>query len=97
LQTDPAYYIKQLECKVLALNGSKDIQVLPQKNLESVKAALKKSKSKEYETRELPGLNHLFQNCNACTIQEYGQLEETFAPEVLEIMLKWLNENVGNK
>ena len=79
---------------MLALNGSKDVQVLPQQNLAAIKVALEKSKSKKYEMHELPGLNHLFQHCKACTVAEYGQLEETFAPEALNIMVKWLNENV---
>ena len=94
LQTDPADYIKQLRCKVLALNGSKDVQVLPQQNLAAINSALEKSKSKKYEIHELPGLNHLFQHCNVCTVAEYGQLEETFAQEALDMMAKWLNENV---
>lgn len=94
-QTDPAAYIRQLNCKVLALNGSKDVQVLPNQNLSAIKNALQKSKVKTYQTIELPGLNHLFQHCNTCTVQEYGQLEETFAPEALETMLKWLNQNMG--
>jgi uncharacterized protein len=96
-QVDPAYYIRQLQCKVLALGGSKDLQVLPKQNLSAIKKALQKSKSKKYETIELPGLNHLFQHCKTCTIQEYGQLEETIAPEALEVMLKWLKENIGTK
>lgn len=97
LETNPADYIRQLQCKVLVLNGSKDVQVLPEQNLAAIKNALQKSKSKKFETIELPGLNHLFQHCNACTIQEYGQLEETFATEALEIILKWLNKNVGSR
>lgn len=96
-EADPAEFIRQLQCKVLALNGSKDLQVLPKQNLTAIRNALLKSKSKKFETIELPGLNHLFQHCNTCTIQEYGQLEETFSTEALEVMLKWLNENVGNK
>jgi uncharacterized protein len=94
-EADPADYIRQLQCKVLALAGSKDLQVLPEQNLTAIENALAKSKSKKYEMIELPGLNHLFQHCNTCTIQEYGQLEETFAPEVLDIMLNWLNKNIG--
>jgi uncharacterized protein len=93
-QTDPADYLRQLQCKVLTLGGSKDLQVLPKQNLSAIKNALQKSKVKKYQTIELPGLNHLFQRCNTCTIQEYGQLEETFAPEVFEVMLKWQNENI---
>jgi uncharacterized protein len=85
-----------LNCKVLALNGSKDVQVVSRQNLEAIRIALKKSKSPGFETIELPGLNHLFQHCKACTVAEYGQLEETFSPEALDIIVKWLNKNVGN-
>jgi alpha/beta superfamily hydrolase len=79
---------------VLALNGSEDIQVIAKKNLTGIKQALQKSKSKNYEVKELPGLNHLFQQCKKCSLSEYGQLEETFAPEALEMMAKWLEKNV---
>jgi hypothetical protein len=39
---------------------------------------------------EMPGLNHLFQTCKTCTIPEYGDLEETFAPAALEAMGDWI-------
>jgi len=94
LMFDPAIYLQQLHCKVLALNGGKDVQVLPASNLAAIEAALKKSKSKSFEVKELPGLNHLFQHCTKCTLQEYGELEETFAPEVLMIMTDWIDKNV---
>ena len=85
------------KCKVLALNGSKDIQVVPQQNLEAIAIAPKKNKSPGFETIELSGLNHLFQHCKACTTAEYGLLEETFSPEALAVIVKWLNKKVGNK
>ena len=94
LQTDPADYIVKLKCKVLALNGSKDIQVVADPNLAAIDSALKKSGVRVYSTQKLPGLNHLFQHCKTCTIQEYGQLEETFSPEALQIMGDWLDKNV---
>ncbi|MBA2250198.1 MAG: alpha/beta fold hydrolase [Chitinophagaceae bacterium] len=94
LQFDPSIYLTKLHCKVLALNGDKDIQVISQPNLAAIKAALKKSKSPAYVVKEMPGLNHLFQHCKKCTVKEYGELEETFSPEVLQIMGDWLNENV---
>jgi hypothetical protein len=68
----------------------KDIQVDPKVNLPAIQAALKKSKSPNYKTIELPGLNHLFQDCTKCTIQEYGELEETFSPEALKIIGDWI-------
>lgn len=92
LNSDPASLIEKFQCKVLALDGSKDLQVIATSNLAGIHKALEKSKSPAYETRELPGLNHLFQHCNKCTISEYGELEETFAPEALEIMENWLKK-----
>lgn len=94
IQADPGSFIRQMHCKVLALNGSKDIQVLPDQNLTAIDSALRKSYSKIFVTQKIDGLNHLFQHCKTCTVPEYGELEETFAPEVLEIMSDWLDKNV---
>lgn len=96
LKHDPTKDIEKLSIPVLALNGEKDVQVDPKINLPAIKAALKKSKSKNYKIVELPGLNHLFQHCKKCTVAEYGELEETFAPEALKIMGDWI-ESVVNK
>ena len=94
LSFDPAPYLRQLRCSVLAINGGKDIQVLPGQNLPGMEAALKKSKSKNYLVRELPGLNHLFQTCKDCTIEEYKLIEETLAPIALESIGDWLQKTV---
>jgi uncharacterized protein len=94
LQFDPAPFIKKFNCKVLALNGEKDIQVIPQQNLPAIEAALKKSKSPAYKTQQLPGLNHLFQQCTVCSTGEYGKLQQSFAPEALQSMKTWLDANV---
>ena len=91
---NPRPYLKQLRCKVLALNGDKDIQVISAQNLPGIEAALKKSKAKNVEIKELAGLNHLFQSCQKCTVQEYGQLEETFSPVALQTVSDWLNKYV---
>jgi hypothetical protein len=42
----------------------------------------------------LPNLNHLFQNCETGAVSEYGQIEETISPEVLEIISEWIWETV---
>jgi uncharacterized protein len=91
---NPAQYLELLSCKVLALNGDKDIQVISGQNLPGIEAALKKSKSRSYEIKELPGMNHLFQVCKKCTINEYGELEETISPALLDIVSDWLDKNV---
>lgn len=91
---DPAPYLEKLSCKVLALNGDKDIQVLSTSNLEGIRTALKRSKVKTSEVIEMPGLNHLFQTCKECTLVEYSKLDETFSPAALNKMSEWLKKNV---
>ncbi|PZF73968.1 alpha/beta hydrolase family protein [Taibaiella soli] len=94
LSINPTVYLEKLSCKVLALNGEKDIQVVSQPNLDGIRASLAKSKTKNYEVRELAGLNHLFQTCNTCSVEEYRVIEETFAPIALQTMTEWLDKNV---
>lgn len=94
---DPTPALKNLSCAVLALNGSRDLQVLPASNLAGIKNALKKSKTKNYEVKEIPQLNHLFQTCNNCTMGEYSTLEESFSPLALEIITGWLLKQTGTR
>lgn len=94
IRFNPGEYLEQLKCKVLAINGDKDIQVLASQNLTGTEAALKKSKSPLYNIEELQGLNHLFQTCKKCSLEEYGELEETISPAALETISNWLIKNV---
>jgi pimeloyl-ACP methyl ester carboxylesterase len=94
INSDAASLLQKTDAKVLALNGEKDLQVLAEANIAGIKEALRKSKSRVYETQILPGLNHLFQRCKTCSVNEYGQLEETFSPEALKVMGDWLKANV---
>lgn len=91
---NPADYLEKLSCKVLAINGDKDLQVVSKPNLDGIRQSLSKSKTTRYDVQELPGLNHLFQTCNRCTITEYGILEETIAPTVLQTIQEWMDKNV---
>jgi pimeloyl-ACP methyl ester carboxylesterase len=91
---NPQPYLQKLDCKVLAMNGSKDVQVIATSNLAGIKSSLQKSGSPKYDTIEIPGLNHLFQTCIRCSPSEYNDLEESFSPKALEIMGSWLKKNV---
>src|ERR1700722_12891430 len=93
LTTDPAQFWEKVKCPVLALNGQKDIQVNANQNIPAIIAALQKADDKNVTTKVFPGLNHLFQHCTKCTVAEYNELEETFAPEVLQVMGDWLQKN----
>lgn len=94
LHLDPAVYLKKLHCKVLALNGTRDIQVIADPNLAGIKKALQQSGSPSFEVLKLEGLNHLFQKCQTCSVAEYGKLEQTIDPNALETIGAWLKKNV---
>ena len=92
LKYDPKPTLENIRIPVLALNGEKDLQVPPKEDLDAIKEALTAAGNKNFKIVEFPGLNHLFQHIKNGTIQEYGQLEETFSPDVLKVMGDWINE-----
>ncbi len=94
---DPQPNLRKLQCKVLALNGSRDIQVLPASNLQGIRESLAAGGNKHYVVEEVPGLNHLFQTCKACTLMEYGVITETVSPLALELMRNWLQKEINGK
>jgi uncharacterized protein len=90
LNYDPSVYLKQVRCPVLAINGEKDLQVAPKENLSAIEQALKSGLCKDITVREFEKLNHLFQHSQSGSPVEYATIEETIAPEVLELMVKWV-------
>ncbi|HEY5408219.1 MAG TPA: acyl-CoA thioester hydrolase/BAAT C-terminal domain-containing protein [Ginsengibacter sp.] len=94
ISTNPGEFWKKVKCPVLVLNGEKDIQVNARENTEAIVASLKDGGNKNVTTIIFPGLNHLFQHCTKCTVAEYKELTETFAPEVLQAMVTWLHKNI---
>jgi pimeloyl-ACP methyl ester carboxylesterase len=90
LKHEPAPTLAKVKCPVLVLNGSKDRQVDPELNFPAIKAAFKKSGKENYQIVLLDNLNHLFQNCGTGAISEYQTIEETFAPEALNHISKWI-------
>ena len=86
---DPATDIAATRCPVFALNGDHDWQVISSLNLTAIERLL--PKSKKNVTKEYPGLNHLFQHCTTGLMNEYRQIEETIAPEVLSDIAEWIN------
>jgi uncharacterized protein len=93
---DATPYYAKVKCPVLFLGGDKDIQVDNATDIPRLAAILEAHQNDKVEAHLMPGLNHLFQHCHTCTIQEYGQLEETFSPEVLAIMAAWLDKNLNH-
>jgi len=90
LDYDPVPALKKTECPVLALNGGEDLQMAPKENLAQIQKALQEGGNQDFQTKELPGLNHLFQHAPTGSPTEYGGIEETMAPEALSAISDWL-------
>ncbi|HSS79385.1 MAG TPA: alpha/beta hydrolase, partial [Thermoanaerobaculia bacterium] len=92
LHEEPAVYLRTLKIPVLALFGERDLQVAPEVNAKAVRDALAAAGNASSEVRILPGLNHLFQHTATGAVTEYGTIEETFAPEALQLISTWIAE-----
>ena len=88
LALDMQPLLGSITCPVLAINGTKDIQVDPESNLRALREGLPANPRNRIEAIE--GANHLFQHCTTGSISEYRQIEETFAPEALEMIVQWV-------
>ncbi|TBN01345.1 alpha/beta fold hydrolase [Hyunsoonleella flava] len=92
IRIEPKDYLEKVSCPILVLNGSKDVQVLPEVNLPAIEKALATSGNKDVTIKELKGLNHLFQTADTGNIDEYKTIEETFSTDALELIVDWINE-----
>lgn len=90
LSLDVRNLMDRITCPVMALNGTKDIQVEFEMNLAAIVNGLKEN-SKNIIV-PIAGVNHLFQNCNTGAVSEYKEIEETISPAVLEMIVTWLSE-----
>ena len=94
IRYNPAPMLEKVKCPVLAINGSKDLQVPASVNLPAIENALKKGGNKKFTIKELADLNHLFQECKTGLPKEYAEIEQTMSPIALETMTNWIKEIV---
>lgn len=92
LRYDALATLRKVRSPILALNGSKDVQVDAQRNLAAMREAT--AENPDVTVREVPGVNHLFQTAPTGAMGEYADIEETIAPAVLEQIMQWVTQRV---
>lgn len=90
IKFNPELYLSKVKIPVLAINGGLDFQVPAKENLAAINNSLTIAKNKNFETYEFEGMNHLFQECKTGAFSEYGEIEQTISPKVLDKMSTWL-------
>ena len=93
LTLDPADYLRGLKIPVMILNGTKDTQVSATLHVPAIEAALLSGGNTFYTTKVYEGLNHLFQPAITGSPDEYGTIETTIDPQVLEDIVSWIKQN----
>lgn len=89
LQYDPRSDLSLQRKPILAVYGSLDKQVSSNQNIDSLRTI----NNDHIEIQIFPGLNHLFQHAKTGLPDEYGSIEETIAPEVMEAISVWTHRN----
>lgn len=90
IRFDPTNSLSKTKCPVLAINGGNDFQVPAKENLSAIKRILKESNNDDVEVFEMEKLNHLFQESETGLMNEYMTIEQTFSPDVIDIIHEWI-------
>jgi len=94
IRYDPATSLEKVNCPVLALNGVNDLQVPPKENLAAISNALINGNNENVTIKELPNLNHFFQESETGSPAEYAVIEQTFSPVALAEISNWILKQV---
>jgi pimeloyl-ACP methyl ester carboxylesterase len=92
LSFDPAPYLRTLTVPLLAIYGERDLQVPPEQSEGPLRELMREANNEDATIVVFDGLNHLMQPAQTGGIEEYGVIETTIAPEVLELLAGWLSE-----
>ncbi len=90
----PSKYVSKIRCNFLALNGSSDVQVPADANIEGFNSYIVRKQGLTLDSHIFPGLNHLFQPCKTGMPGEYATIETTIDPVVLQYMVDWIKKVV---
>jgi hypothetical protein len=85
---EPGWVFTGIRCAVLALSGEDDREVDTSRSLPALRSALVGAPSAVLDS--LPGLDHQFQHPVAEGRSEYGESDESFAPEALQLISSWI-------
>ncbi|MHB0878272.1 MAG: alpha/beta hydrolase family protein [Anaerolineae bacterium] len=93
LTYDPVPAMEELDVPVLALYGSKDVQVAAPSNSAAMRAALEASGNSDATVEVLQDANHLFQMADTGSPDEYASLPKEFVPGFLDVIAGWILEH----
>lgn len=89
IQTDPAEAWRRVEVPVMAVNGTLDLQVSHDLNLDAIAAAVSAGGGRVDIVR-LEGLNHMLQPARTGLPEEYGTIDLTMDEAAMDRISDWI-------
>ena len=93
LTYDPRPTLGKLRCPVLAVNGTRDLQVWHDQNLPEIQSVITAAGG-DVTIKRYQGLNHLFQPAQTGLVAEYATIETTFDEAVLSDIVEWITSRI---
>lgn len=81
--------LKKITAPVLAVTGERDVHAYTMQ-LPVIARILEEGNNTDYTIMKLPKLNHIFQTCKTGEMDEWENIEETFAPPALQAISSWI-------
>lgn len=94
LSFDPADVYGQLDVPVLAIGGTRDPVAPPASHLAQIRTILNTAPTSDVTIETLENGNHLLQIAETGLPSEYATLENAIAPEILQLISRWIAERV---
>lgn len=87
----PTKFWREIEAPVLVLGGGRDSQVPASDHVQPILDVLTHSQSRGIV---FPSKNHMFQTAKTGSVDEYAEISEPIAPDVLAAVGEWLEETM---
>ena len=97
INTNAQDYWEQVQCPVLAIFAENDLQVRASSNMMRLQDAFKNERAPLLNTYTFPNLNHLMQTCSSGLPGLYAQNPESFNPEVIKDMIRFIGTVNGER
>ena len=94
LAFDPQPGLSRITVPVQGLFGGKDVQVVLDQNEPALRSALDAAGNDDFEIVVFPNANHLFQEAEIGSVQEYADLPTEFTPDFLPALVAWVTAHV---
>ncbi len=87
---DPAPFLTRVRAPIFALIGELDLQVPVDQSIARFEALFAGARRDQLTLHRMPGINHMLQQGKTGRMEEYMEITETIAPEVLRSIDLWL-------